>query len=377
MRALLIASILAALAGCATRSPRPGVVGRVEFLPEMWCESQARARVLYQDGALATPVLGGTLWSFGDTFMGTRRPDGSPNYQGGALSNTLAFLPAGERSYPPRLAYLAGPDGVARPPLALLPDEDPATRRLWPLAGVWLRPDRGYLFYGLIDIIGPGPWGFKPVGVGLARAPSPMGPYERLPQPPGGWPIDASAVVRDRGMLYLYAPRRFKGERDFASGLLVARVPEGDIEHPGAYEFFAGLGPSGAPRWTATAADAREAADHVWGQASVAWNPYLRAYLLATSANLFEPDRVRLRQGPTPWGPWTPLGEGPDAGVLRVPERPGETTELIYCAELHPELDADGGRVITLTFCRMLRREWAFTNPEGVRVDLGVAAGGH
>ncbi len=383
---LVGACAAASIAGCTT-PPREAAIGGVQFLPEMSSEPQQAARVLYQDGALATPVPDGTLWTFGDTFLGTRAPDAKPHFEGGAHSNTMAFLPAGSTGWPPALRYLTGPDGVALPPLALLPDEDPKTRRLWPLAGVWLagadnRNDatdfgRAYMFYGLIDVTGGGPWGFKPVGTGLARAPHAFSEYLRLPQPQdatGNWPIDPSAIVEQHGYLYLYAPRRFRGEQDLSSELLIARVDEHDIEDPDRYEFFAGFGGDDDTEalWTKRIEDALPAAPEVWGQASVAWNDHLKAWLLATSSNFFRHDQIQLRRAPTPWGPWTPLA--PDGGLIKVPERAGEETQLIYCTMLHPELDEDSGRVITLTFCRMLKRDWALTSPEGVRVELQPGA---
>jgi len=383
MMSVMVGASLVLLA--PARQPAPvATIKSVTLLPEMWGEPARRANVLFQDGALATPVPGGTLWTFGDTFTGTRGEDGKPKFTG-ALSNTMALLPTGSSGWPPKLEYLAaGADGLATPALALLPDEDPKTRRLWPLAGVWLereergtRTARAYMFYGLIDVTGPGPWGFRPVGTGLARADKAFGAYTRLAQPDGGkghWPIDASSIVRKDGYLYMFAPRRFKGEQDLSSGMLVARVPEEKIEDRSSYEFFAGTTPGegdNAARWVKRVENAAPGADDVWGQASVAWNVYLKRYVLATSSNFFKHDEIQLRVSPSPWGPWTALA--PAVGLVKVPERAGEETQLIYCTMLHPELDEDGGRVITLTFCRMLKREWALTNPEGVRIELELS----
>lgn len=360
-------------------------VAAVSFLPEMNGEPQARAQVLFQDGALSTAVPGGALWTFGDTFTGSRDEAGKPRFTG-CLSNTMAFLAEGEKGWPPRLVYLAGSEGLAASPLRLADGEDDKKRRLWPLAGVWL-PERGggtaYMFYGLIDVTGPGPWGFKGVGTGLARAERAFGAYERLGGGAGGWPMDPTSIVRRDGYLYLYAPRRFEGEKVLSSGLLVGRVREEEIENPSKYEFLGAPSIRGEPRWTSRIEDARPARQDVWGQASVAWNEYLKAYVLATSSNFGHPRRIQLDVSETPWGPWRPLagqrwetrGNREAAGVLAdcsivVPEREGEKTQLIYCTMLHPELDEDGGRVITLSFCRMLTREWALTSPEAVRVEL-------
>src|SRR5688500_17708089 len=73
------------------------------FRPPMWTrESMARAQVLYQDGAQSIPIEGGTLWLFGDTFLGRQRAehaDEPPSKahrpeMAGAESATVAFLPA-------------------------------------------------------------------------------------------------------------------------------------------------------------------------------------------------------------------------------------------------------------------------------------------
>ncbi len=358
--------VLLFFAACSVAMETAPQITAATFLPEIAGEGAREAHVLYQDGALATPVAGGTLWTFGDTFLGARQADGAPAYTGNR-SNTMAFLPEGAREYPPRLHYLRGGDGVAAAPLALLAEEDAEKRRLWPLAGVQIG-SRSYLYYGLIDVTGPGPWGFRAAGTGLASAAQAFGPYQRLVGPPGGWPIDPTSIVADGPWLYLFAPRRFWGEQEFRSGLLVARVAAAAIEQPAAYEFFGGLGAEGAPRWVATVEAAVPAAEEVWGQASVVWHPAVGRHVLATSSHFGRPRGIQLRWSATPWGPWQPFGPGD--GWLEVPERAGERTQLVYCTMLHPELDAPGERVVTLTFCRLLERAWAFTNPEVVRVGL-------
>jgi Domain of unknown function (DUF4185) len=385
MVAVLVTACAGSRRGAMDADSERARAAAVAFLPEMAGEPQAGAQVLFQDGALATPVPGGTLWTFGDTFTGSRDDAGNPRFTG-CLSNTMALLPEGETGWPARLTYLAGADGLAASPLRLAVGEDDKKRRLWPLAGVWLPSRAGgsaYMFYGLIDVTGPGPWGFKAVGTGLARALKPLGRYERLRDGAGAWPMDPTSIVRRDGYLYLYAPRRFEGEKVLSSGLLVGRVREAEIEDPSRYEFLGVPDSRGRARWTSRIEDAAPARREVWGQASVAWNEYLKAYVLATSSNFGHPSHIQLDTSPTPWGPWWPIAGphwetrgNPMAGGMHadssitVPEREGEKTQLIYCAMLHPELDEDGGRVITLTFCRILTREWALTSPEAVRIEL-------
>lgn len=350
----------------AAPAPR---IAEVAFLGEIHGAPARDAHVLLQDGAIPTPLANGTLWTFGDTFLGTRDTNGNPQWAGDR-SNTVAWLAAGPHDHPPPLQYLRGADGRAAPPLRLLPDEDPKRRRLWPLAGIQLG-ERVYLYYGLIDIAGEGPWGFRVVGTGLARASEPLGPYERLPQPTATpWP-DASSIVRDGEHLLLFAPRRFHGEQDPRSGLCIARVAATAIERTEAYEYFSGCDAQGAPRWTNDVRAAVAAADDVAGQASIAWNAHLGAYLLATSCDLAHPRTIRLRSASTPFGPFADVAPAA-GGRIELPERQGEQTQLVYCAMLHPELDRDGGRIVTLTCCRMLKRPWALVNPECVLVTFGA-----
>lgn len=373
--------VLMLVPACALARQSPTLrVAAVEFLGEIAGEPARAAHVLLQDGAIPTPIAGGTLWTFGDTFLGTLGADGAPQWAGGH-SNTMAFLPAGPHDHPPPLQYALAADGRAAAPLALLPGEDPAKRRLWPLAGVQLG-DTVHLFYGLIDVVGEGPFGFAVLGTGLARGAPPFGPFERLPLPPSGtWPVDPSSIVRDGEQLLLFAPRRFHGEQDPRSDLCVARVAAAAIADPNAYSFFAGLDDDGGARWARDAASAVPAARDVAGQASVAWNAHLGGYLLATSCELARPRTVRLRFAHRPFGPFVDVAVGSalgvpgdgagDGGRIELAERSGETTQLVYCAMLHPELDRDGGRTITLTCCRMLQRPFALTNPESLRVTFG------
>lgn len=369
-RAIAIAITVAASAACRTTpsAPEPLRIVAATFHPEIHDAAAREARVLWQDGALATAVPGGTLWTFGDTFLGERGADGQPKCTG-TWSNTLAFLPAGAKGFPPPLQYLRDAGGTAAPPLQLAADEDEKTRRLWPLAGVQIGL-RTYMFFGLIDVTGPGPWGFRPVGTGLAVASAPVGTYERLPAV--RWPMDPSAAVVDGDQVYLFAPRRFGGEADPSSGLLVARVATSAIEDPTRCEYFGGVDAGGQPTWVRDIAAARPACGDVFGQASVVRHRAIDGWLLATSSDFRRPDGIRLRTALAPWGPWLPAA--PDDGWITVPERTGERTSLIYCTMLHPELDTEESGTVTLTFCRLLAREWAFTNPEMARLEIARPA---
>ena len=101
-----------------------------------------------------------------------------------------------------------------------------------------------------------------------------------------------------------------------------ARVPEGALGDSTRWEWFCGLGESGAPLWsTATVrdrvfvtgtgrrvvpvfADPRGAGKHVM----ISRCPSLPGYVLAKTQNWLE---LGLFYGPTPFGPWTTLFYGP------------------------------------------------------------------
>ena len=82
--------------GCASVSPLK--IQQVQFGQSIWSGGQRQAGVLFQDGAQSTPVPGGSLWTFGDTFLGRPAADQSPasSHIKGATGTTIAFLPAGE-----------------------------------------------------------------------------------------------------------------------------------------------------------------------------------------------------------------------------------------------------------------------------------------
>ncbi len=317
-------------------------IQHAEFGSSIFCESQQRAGVRFQDGAQAIAVPGGALWLFGDTFTTT-----------GMVGTTIALLPALKTNLPPALEYYVNPNGVAENPLVLFPEESAATNRMWPLGGVTVGA-RIYLFYSLIEqTAGPGPWNFRSIGGGLAVADKPLQRFTRL-RPGGAWkfPLEPIQVLPGDNFLYLYEIS------SQPKGLVIARVPSAKIENPAAYEFYTGK--NWSPKRTNAGVILREA----YGQVSVMWLPERRRYLMATSSDFFHPREIQLRTAEQPEGPWS-------APVrVAVPELPGKKTKLVYGAYLHPELgDLKAGRLVA-TFCRILSGEWDFTNPEWVTITL-------
>jgi len=349
--ALFILSVL--LGGCAAVSPPR--VRQVEFGRSIWAEGQRRAGVLFQDGAQSIPVDRGTLWTFGDTFIGKPQPGQLPQNPQitGSHWATVALLPAGSTNLPPALEYFTDTNGVAACPLELFPEEDPKHLRLWPAGGISVG-SRIYLYYSMIETSdAPGPWNFHGIGAGLAVTDQPLQRFTRL-RPGGQWrfPVEPIQVVRENNTLYLFElcsnPK----------GLILARVGVGQIENPSAYEFFTG------GNWSKNRAEAKVILREAYGQVSVAWAFPARQYVMATSSDFFHPHELQLRQSRRLAGPWS-------APVrIAVPETPGKKTMLVYGVFLHPELTDGNSSRLVATFCRMLAGNWELCNPEWVTITL-------
>lgn len=332
---------------------------QTRFLGSLWNDSLARASIVSQDGGESFVVPGGAIWAFGDSFKGSRSSDGTPHYAGGAISPALAFLSDKSPSYPPAFSYLVFSNRGAISALKLLPEEQPAKRyRLWPLGGVHLN-GQNYLYYSLIEVFGNGTWDFRGVGSGLARSATALGTYERL-QPHGNWrfPVAPTQVLETDGWLYLYGVKKLQGK----SGATLARVRPEKIEDPGAYEFYAGSGRD----FSAQPADTALLLAGVPGQAAVAWNAYLKKYVLASSSDFGHPRQIRFHLADAPAGPWSP----PVAQVEVPAEAQRKKVDLVYCAYLHPELFREQGRVMILTYSLNLKDAGFDANCEMVEVEI-------
>ncbi|HEU5081060.1 MAG TPA: DUF4185 domain-containing protein [Opitutaceae bacterium] len=110
--------------------------------------------------------------------------------------------------------------------------------------------------------------------------------------------------------IYVYAPDTIDPSHwrvRIPGRINLMRVPRKRIEERAAYEFYAGVGDDGAPRWT------REigARKPVWRddrngthRIAVSYNPGLKRYLLTTIA-IDRTGWMSVYDAPEPWGPWT------------------------------------------------------------------------
>jgi hypothetical protein len=123
-------------------------------------------------------------------------------------------------------------------------------------------------------------------------------------------------------------------------------VPKGRIAERGAYEFFRGMSPVGAPTWTNDIAGRRSVFSHAGGccRSAVGYDAGLKRYLWCQTL----PGDARFRGGfgvydaPEPWGPWTTvyLTEDWDVGPGETSSFPtkwisgdGKTVHLVFSGE--------------------------------------------
>ncbi len=329
-----------------------------KFLGSLWNESLAKASIISQDVGQSFVVPGGAIWTFGDTFKGSRSADGTPHYSGGAVSCSIAFLAENAQSYPPAFAYFVSSTGEVVSPFELYPDESLERHRIWPLGGIYVN-DHYYLYYSLIEIVGEGSWDFRRINSGLARSNVGLGRYDRL-RPSDDWrfPVEPSQVFEIEGWIYLFEIKEIKGKQ----GAALSRVRPEKIEDPHSYKFYTGVGPKFSPQKESSSI----IVENVPGQVSVAWNEYLKKYVMAASSDFRNPLEIRFHVADALYGPWSPC-----VARIEVPEhRQGKRVSLVYCAYLHPELFRENGRVMNLTYSLGLYDAGFDENCEMVEIEL-------
>ncbi len=330
----------------------------VKFYGSLWNSSYNKFGVISQDGGSSFKVPGGAIWAFGDTFKGTRGLDGKPNFKGGGVNCSLAFLPEGSRPYPPKFQFLAGGDGTVVSPFSFLGDETQDKNSIWPLAGIYLN-DKYYLYYTVIEKTEKRALGFKHVGNGLSVAEKALDSYKRIIEN-GTWyfPVNPSAIIETKDWLYLYS---VENTSKYVQGVFLARVKPEKLEDYDEYEYYCGEG-----LFSKNRSEQKVMLREVYGQTSVVWNSYLNKYILVASSSFWEPLLIKFYVSDTPVGPWF------NADVeIKIPKiRQNKKVELVYCAFLHPELFSDNGRIMYLTYSLMLKNSGFDANCEMVKIKI-------
>lgn len=149
--------------------------------------------------------------------------------------------------------------------------------------------------------------------------------------------------------VYTYSPDGPDAYTSF-DGVVLARVHRASIRDREAYEFYAGAGSDGGPRWTdkieqrvATFRYPRHCQ-----RLDVVFHPRLQRYLMALAFD--QEGGWGIFDAPQPWGPWTTAFFTPDGGLgrthsYRLPSKwldlhPGELT-LVFSGREHEGMDYD------------------------------------
>lgn len=359
-RNFLFIALLLAFPGCSFTSNKTDAlftIKKVDFIGSEWNdEGREKASVISQDGGYSNKVPNGSLWWFGDTFLGRQLPDGKFDSKG-AVSCTLAFLDekAIFEKEPASLTYFTDKGEMAAQAIEYLENEAPGKISLWPLAAICLN-GKYYVYYSYIEKTGSGTWDFKQTGSGLAVSDKPLSQYKRvLNNGDFRFPVSPAELILSNGWLYCYSI----GEN--GKGVYLSRVKSEEIENPDAYYFY-----SGNNRFSINKKDETLFLPDVYGQLSIAYNKYLDKYVMATSSDFNTPRKINIRTSLTPLGPWSE-----SVASIEVPEftQNGEVN-LVYCSFFHPELFKENGRIMVITYSIYLNSRWFNINNEMIEVEI-------
>jgi hypothetical protein len=359
---ILLVALVASARPCSAEDAKRGAAPATytitsKQLPSFWQVAAKEAKVLCQDGGFSIVLPDGSaLWSFGDTFIGYRKDDGSPKAEGGVSSSVCRVFRENDQL---KVKYRMDEKGVVDFELPLdKKTEDWSKHRIWPHAGVHV-DGASYLFFARILLTGNGQWDFKQDAVGLARAEGDSWQFDRIVTPEADPPLPIgpqSIIAHQDGNIYLYYLEKI-GESN--SGVFVAKVPSAKLAEPKAYQFWCGQDAG----FTDCKAKGKPLVEDVWGQVSVAWNDYLGEFvMLHVGGVLSDPRTVYLRTAKVPCGPWCEK-----MLVMKLEGKLGEGFKgLIYCPYLHPELFREKGRIMAFAYCILED----FSNPNLVEIEL-------
>ncbi|MDB5096489.1 MAG: hypothetical protein JWM80_910 [Cyanobacteria bacterium RYN_339] len=264
-------------------------------------------RVLGMDGAFSVPVApGSSLWVFGDTLLGSWKPDGG---------RLITGMPSCTAAVVEDRDWVTGFAHARLVPSQMLRETGLAKgHRRWPLDLLAVGRDR-WLFYVEIAVHGTGLMDFSVAGTGAAKLDHGVfKPWKML------WGKDAptygSSVMVHDGYTYLYAS---------GATTYLARAKTGSFD----FSYWDGRG------FSAKAAGLPASGP----EASVRWNPYLKAFVMVYVPMMGH--EVVMRTAPDPWGPWSE----PQKLLGCLP-----ADANVYGGKQHVELDQDRGRRIVITY---------------------------
>lgn len=207
---------------------------------------------------------------------------------------------------------------------------------LWPSSVIAAGDGSALVFYGKVKVH-PGVWNYEDIGVGVARIP--LGEKQAVRDSDllfsSTEPSFAKAMAYD-SHVYLYG---CEVEGFFSFSCYVARAPLARARDRSAYEFWNGAA------WGTDVKQAQPVLRDSFHGMSVSWNPYIRKFL---TVNSDFSNRVLIHTSPRPEGPWS-------TSVVAFTGLPTPEGQINYSAIEHPELAADGGRKLVISYYHPIR----------------------
>lgn len=332
-------------------------------------------KMVGQDGAFSIPLKNNkTLWFFGDTLIGQRKPEESLWYVDGIavgakdmsgkgtidkmLNNTGLILP--DQDVEKELLdyqYILNSDGNLKTLLPLLKNENHDEIRVWCQHGVFLN---GKIYLSFIkvkmipqsDIVKESkdglalPVNFDIIGSGLAVGDLDNWNFKRIFYNDTDilWkkhePHFGSAIFPDYKEQKLYFYGVFM-DNNSVQNCHVARVDFDKIEELDSYEYLI----SQKPEWSDDIKKAIPIFHGAPSEVSISFNSHLGCYLAVHS--WITTKRIVARTAPNPWGPWSE-----ETIIYEIKEKFEKIKypRLIYAGKEHPELSKNNGKTIYLTY---------------------------
>ncbi len=117
-------------------------------------------------------------------------------------------------------------------------------------------------------------------------------------------------------------------------------VPQASFESGQGTQYYAGLDAAGAPKWSASEADAQPVVKNgTMGDVSVTWSQDLKLWLMTFDSRAPAPEGIEFSYSPTPWGPWS------DSQIIFNDVRDGALGKFIHDPKIVPD-DGLAGPVI-------------------------------
>jgi hypothetical protein len=309
--------------------------------------------ILGQDGGQSIALASGTLFVFSDTLLVcaddtvARTHPSAPvpvpaNIQTIFLANCAAISPENTLEKALRTSrYYHDGDGIPREILPSTDRERFRMLRFWPEHGIALSGEV-YLYYlGVQTTDQSTVWGFRNVGVGLARLDAETGECHRFHQD-GDWIYWRCAgddlhigvqVILYEDFVYVFGSLR----HGVQATAFLARVRSDRISDRAAYEYLASCSPSWTSRFDQSCSLGPSATEY-----SVSYNPYLDRYTMIYIEEYRK--RLTMRTAERLWGPYSEPVE-----LIGVPHH--DTSELAYLGFEHSHFQQLGGRKIYVTYC--------------------------